>query len=168
MNRRSFLQSLEAVPSISARTEAVLWLIIFGVCGILWHGTVAHGQPRQEPGRSIGTITTQGDLIVMTLNEGVFGKANTFDLARRTLRFTPEGTGYRAENLPLQWDAEFGRELSDPQLTLRNFSFPYSGKSWDSLSVGVTGSISFGAPPTTPGPAGLGTRIMAGATCTKD
>ena len=32
---------------------------------------------------------TEGELIVMTLNEGVLGKANMFDLARRTVRFTP-------------------------------------------------------------------------------
>src|SRR5437667_3742476 len=161
MNRR-FLQNLEvpsaAVNMISARAEAVVWLIVFVLCvfGILWRGGVAYGQGRQEPGRSIGTITTQGDLIVMTLNDGVFGKANMFDLARRTLRFSPEGAGYRAENLTLQWDSEFGKEMSGPQLTLHNFSFPYSGKSWDTFSVGVTGSISFGAAQSPPGGGGFG------------
>src|SRR2546427_6039163 len=134
------------------------WLIVFVLCvsGILSRRNVTYSQGRQEPGRSIGTITTQGDLIVMTLNDGVFGKANMFDLARRTLRFSPGGAGYRAENLTLQWDSEFGKEMSDPQLTLHNFSFPYSSKSWDSFSVGVTGSISFGAAPSNPGPAGFG------------
>src|SRR5678815_1002827 len=76
---------------------------------------VSYGQNRQEPGKSIGSITVQGNLIVMELNEGAFGKANMFDLNRRTLRFTPEGTGYRAENLAFQWDAEFGKEASEPQ-----------------------------------------------------
>src|SRR2546421_10894655 len=131
-------------------------LILSGLCSFAVLPAVAYSQGRQEPGRSIGTITTQGDLIVMTLNEGVFGKANMFDLARHTLRFTPEGAGYRAENLPLQWDTEFGKELSDPQLTLHNFSFPYSGKSWDSFSVGVTGSISFCATQSTPAGSGPG------------
>src|SRR5438128_9517112 len=123
MNRRRFLQNFAAVITISAKAEAVAWLTVFVLCvfGILWRDTVAYGQPRQEPGRSIGTITTEGNLIVVTLNEGVFGKDNMFDLARRTLRFTPDGAGYRAENLPLQWDPEFGKELSDPQLTLHNF-----------------------------------------------
>src|SRR5215475_12191576 len=113
-----------------------------------------YSQGRQEPGRSIGTATTQGNLIVMTLNEGALGHANLFDLARRTLRFTPDGTGYRAENLPLQWDSEFGAEITNAQVTLRNFTFPYSGKSWDSLSVGTNGSIRFGATPTNPGGGG--------------
>src|SRR5213593_4968561 len=128
------------------------WLIVFVLCvsGILSRGNVTYSQGRQEPGRSIGTVTTQGDLIVMTLNDGVFGKANTFDLARRTLRFTPEGPAYRAENLTLQWDSEFGNEMGEPQLTLHNFSFPYSRKSWDSFSVGLNGSISFGAAQSSP------------------
>src|SRR6266545_7846434 len=115
-NSRVFLQS------------ALLIVFALSVFGGLSHQQVAYTQGRQDPGRSIGTVTTQGDLIVMTLNEGVFGKANMFDLVRHTLRFTPEGAGYRAENLALQWDAEFGTEMSGPQLTLRNFAFPYSGK----------------------------------------
>src|SRR5262245_1742071 len=126
-----------------------LGLIVFGVllyvCGLLPHQPVAHTQGRLEPGRSIGTIKTQGDLIVMTLDEAALGKANMFDLAQRTLRFTPEGVGYRAENLTLKWDAEFGDALSNTQVTLRNFAFPFSGKNWDSFSVGTTGSISFGS-----------------------
>src|SRR5438876_9796068 len=134
------------------------WLIVLVLClfGILSRGNVTYSQGRQEPGRSIGKITTQGDLIVMTLNDGMFGKANMFDLARHTLRFTPEGAGYRAENLTLQWDSEFGNEMSEPQLILHNFSFPYSGKSWDSFSVGVNGSISFGTAQSSPGGGGFG------------
>ena len=131
-------------------------LILSGLCSFAVLPAVTYAQARQEPGRSIGTITTQGDLIVMTLNEGVFGKANMFDLTRRTLRFTPEGAGYRAENLALQWDSEFGSEVSEPQLTLHNFSFPYSGKSWDNFSVGITGSISFGAAQSSPGAGAFG------------
>jgi hypothetical protein len=60
--------------------------------------------------------------------------------------FTPEGAGYRIENMPVKWNAEFGAELGDPKVALHGFAFPYSGKSWDSFSVGATGSISFGAP----------------------
>lgn len=138
------------------------WLIVFGVLlyvfGVLPRHDVAHTQGRQEPGRSIGTIRTQGDLIVMTLNEGALGKANMFDLVRHTLRFTPEGPGYRAENLALKWDSEFGSALTGSQVMLHNFAFPYSGKNWDALSVGVTGSISFGAAQNAGGGAGGGGR----------
>src|SRR5262245_34751954 len=124
--------------------SALLIVFTLFVFGVLLHHEVAHTQGRQEPGRSIGTVTTQGDLIVMTLNKDALGRANMFDLVQRTLRFTPEGTGYRAENLALKWDAEFGSALTSAQVTLRNFAFPFSGKNWDSLSVGATGSISFG------------------------
>ena len=134
------------------------WLALSLVCisGIPGGVSLTYGQARQEPGRTIGAITTQGDLIVMELNEGVFGKANLFDLARRTLRFTPDGTGYRAANLALQWDAEFGAETSGPQVTLHNFSFLFSGKNWNSLSIGIAGSISFGATQTSTAGPGLG------------
>src|SRR5215831_7597815 len=91
---------------------------------------LSYSQGRQEPGHSIGTVMAQGNLIVMTLNEGALGHANLFDLPRRTLRFTPDGPGYRGENLALQWDADFGAEISNPQVTLHNFTFPFSGKSW--------------------------------------
>ena len=106
----------------------------------------ARAQRRQEPGKSIGAVTTAGNLIVMTLDEGVLGKTNLFDLLRRTLRFTPDGAGYRAETLPLQWDPELGGELAGTPVTLHNFVFPFSGKNWDSFSVGTTGSIRFGVP----------------------
>lgn len=131
----------------------VIVLTVFSVLS-LQHRAQAQG--RQEPGRSIGTVRTQGDLIVMTLNEGALGKANMFDLVRRTLRFTPDGAGYRAENVALKWDAEFGTAITNPQVTLRNFQFPFSGKSWDAMSVGVTGSISFGAAPSGVGGPGGG------------
>jgi hypothetical protein len=118
--------------------------------------SVGRAQFRQEPGRSIGTITTQGNLIVMTLNEGVLGKANLFDLAHRTLRFTPDGVGYRVENLPEQWDAELGPPMTNSRATLAGFTFPFSGKSWNSFSVGVTGSMTFDQSPATDSRGGRG------------
>jgi len=95
--------------------------ILLYFCGIYLQPPVAQSQGRQEPGRSIGAIRTQGDLIVMTLDEGVLGKAKMFDLVGRTLRFTPEGAGYRAENVELKWDPEFGAALTGAQVTLRSF-----------------------------------------------
>lgn len=105
----------------------------------------ALAQGPQEPGRSIGTISTQGNLIVFELREGALGRANLFDLSKRTLRFTPDGGGYRIENLPLAWDSDYGAEPAGPQVKLVNFTFPFSGKNWDAFSVGITGSISFGS-----------------------
>lgn len=119
-------------------------------------GAMLHAQGRQEPGHSLGKISTQGDLIVMTLDEGALGKANLFDLVHHTLRFRPEGAGYRVENLPLQWDADFGPEMAGSQATLKNFSFPFSGKTWNAFSVGMTGSMTFGEPPAGAGRGGRG------------
>ncbi len=109
--------------------------------------TAAHAQFNREPGKSIGTVTTHGKLIVLTLSEDALGPKNLFDLDHRTLRFTPSGDGYRVENVPLQWDAKFGAEMPSDGATLEKFAFPFSGKSWRSFSVGVTGSMTFGDPP---------------------
>jgi hypothetical protein len=115
-------------------------------------------QQRSEQGRPIGTVATKDNLIVLTLEEGVLGKANMFDLARHTLRFTPDGSAYRVENAAFAWDAEFGSALPDSNAALHNFKFPFSEKTWDSISVGLTGSISFGPPPAQPGGGGGGGR----------
>jgi hypothetical protein len=131
----------------------------FWICtAVLLSWNPAHGQGRQqEPGKSIGSISTRGDLIVMTLNEGVLGKANLFDLSHKTVRYTPEAGGYRVENLALQWDPEFGPEFTGSDVSLHNFTFPFSGKDWNSFSVGMTGSIRFG--PGAPGGRGGGVSI---------
>lgn len=123
------------------RRRAVLWVIL---------GTLAvhrlDAQGRQEPGRPIGAVSVRGNLIVMTLNKGVLGEAQLFDLVRHTLRFTPEGSQYRAENVAWKWDQEFGPEMTGSQANLKNFSFPFSGRNWSSFSVGLTGSMTFGGP----------------------
>ena len=100
-------------------------------------------QGNQAQGKSIGSITTRDNLVVFELNEGALGRANMFDLEQRTLRFTPGPGGYRVENVALDWDAEPGTALTAPRVALKNFAFPFSGKSWDGFSVGTTGSIAF-------------------------
>jgi hypothetical protein len=113
------------------------------LCAILLPGTAAKAQERDVPGKPIGKVSVVGNLILMELDEGALGQQNLFDLGQRTLRFAPGSAGYRVENLPLRWDGEFGQQLSGHQVALHNFSFPFSGKTWNSFSVGVTGSIRF-------------------------
>lgn len=137
--------------SRSFAKSLALFLTLLSVTGLV--APAAYGQNRQEPGKSIGKVTVQGNLIVMELDEGVLGKSNMFDLAKRTLRFTPESGGYRAENVAIQWDSEFGKEVNEAQQSLANFSFPYSGKTWNSMSIGINGSILFGPAPNVPGAA---------------
>jgi hypothetical protein len=104
----------------------------------------SHAQDENEPGHSIGTVSTSGNLIVVELGEGALGKTNLFDLAGRTLHFTPEGSRFRVENGPLQWDSDFGPEAPGTAITLHQFAFPFSGQRWRSLLVGTTGAIRFG------------------------
>jgi hypothetical protein len=115
--------------------------VVIALCSVPGRAQFGEG-----PGHPIGTVTTRGKLIVLTLYEGVLGKVNMFNLSHHTLRFTPEQSGYRVENLPLQWDADFGSALDSPNVSLKNFEFPFSGKKWNAFSVGVTGSIAFGEP----------------------
>jgi len=124
---------------------------ILVVCGLLLFPITASLSYSQDDdtidqGHSIGKVSIQGDLIVMELNDGALGSANLFDLAGRTLRFTPEGSRYRAENAPLQWDSDFGSAPARAEVALHQFAFPFSGQRWDSFRVGTTGSIRFGTP----------------------
>jgi len=104
----------------------------------------AQDDDETEQGHAIGTVSTQGNLIVMELNEGALGKPNFFDLAGRTLRFIPEGARFRVETGALQWDSDFGAEVSGAEVTLHQLVFPFSGQRWTSFHVGKTGSIRFG------------------------
>jgi hypothetical protein len=105
----------------------------------------SYAQQDDEPGHSIGKVSTKGDLIVMELNDGALGSANLFNLTGQTLRFAPEGSRYRVESGPLHWDPDYGAELTGAEANLQKFAFPFSGKSWKSFLVGTTGSIRFGA-----------------------
>jgi hypothetical protein len=106
---------------------------------------LSYSQQNNQPGHSIGRVSTQGDLIVIELDDSALGKANLFDLTDHTLRFTPEGSRYRAENGPLHWDPDYGPVLPGAEASLHQFAFPFSGKSWKSFLIGTTGSIRFGA-----------------------
>jgi len=128
------------VTKAAHQLSAVLIVLL----GTVLTPILSYSQQDDEPGHSIGKVSMKGDLIVVELDHGALGKANLFDLAGRTVRFTPEGSRYRVENLPLQWDPDFGSEFRDSELSLHNFTFPFSGKVWKSFLVGTTGSIRFG------------------------
>jgi len=103
---------------------------------------------QRAPGRPIGKVTTIGNLIHLELDADAVTPERLFDLDNRTLRFRPDGPGYRVENAALQWDADFGTPLEGGTVSLTNFAFPFSGTSWQTINVG-TGSITF--PGATPG-----------------
>ena len=118
-------------------------IILSSICAFLLLASPLSAQ-EDRPGHSIGKISTVGDLVVMELDDAALGKANLFDLAGRTLRFVPQHSRYSVQTTSLEWDADFGPELSGSDVTLHNLSFPFSGKTWNSLRVGTTGWISFG------------------------
>ena len=117
------------------------------VCGLLLVACFSRAQEdRVEQGQSIGKVSIKDNLIIMELDEGALGKANLFDLVDHTIRFTPDGSRYRIETGALQWDADFGPELTGAEISLHQFAFPFSGKQWNSFRIGRTGSIRFGTP----------------------
>jgi hypothetical protein len=118
---------------------------------VLLPSQVLRAQDWEAPGRPVGKVSVAGNLILLQLDEGALGQQKLFDLGQRTLRFTPAAAGYRVEKLPLNWDADFGSPLSGHEVMLKNFAFPFSGKNWNSFSVGVTGSIRFGEKNSAPG-----------------
>jgi hypothetical protein len=114
-------------------------------CALLFFGTQSYAQDEEiEPGHSIGKVSINGDLVVIELDDGALGTANLFDLVNHTLHFIPDRGLFRVERGPLQWDPDFGPQLTAAEVTLHQFAFPFSGKRWNSLGVGTTGSISFG------------------------
>jgi hypothetical protein len=120
--------------------------VLLASCGLLLTVSMANGMQDEELGHSIGKVSTNGDLIVIELDEGTLGKANLFDLAGHTLHFIPNGSRYRIESTPLRWDSDYGPELTGTEVGLQKFAFPFSGKLWKSFLLGATGSLRFLVP----------------------
>jgi hypothetical protein len=99
---------------------------------------------RQYPGRPSGKITMHGEVAVLELDPGVASEANLFDLVGRTLRFRPDGAGFRVENLPLAWVDARGEALTGSNVPF-GFSFPFSGRNWDAATLDNSmGLLTFG------------------------
>ena len=131
------------------------FLLLVSGCVACFASLFAEQAPK-EHGHSFGRVTLQGDLIVVELHEGVLGKQNLFDLTGRTLHFVPGKSGFLVQNTSLQWENDFGPELSTGNITLRQFEFPYAGKTWRDLLAGPSGSIRFGLTEEKAGPDGYG------------
>jgi hypothetical protein len=121
----------------------VSWCRIVLLCGLVLNPASSYGQ-QKAPGRSIGQVSTNGDLVVIELDRAALGQPNLFDLVGRTLRFSPARPGYRVTNQALRWEPDYGVELTGSDVRLHRFTFPFSGQRWSSFSVGTTGSIRFG------------------------
>jgi len=101
-------------------------------------------------------IVWNDNLIIRELGANELVPGSLFDLEGKTLRFTPEGPGFRGQSVPFQWDPDFGSALTAPgsdsaesgsvEVFLTNFDFPFSGISWDSFFVNLYGHITFTGP----------------------
>jgi hypothetical protein len=132
---------------VTHRVNHISWPGIVLLCGLVLNPGSPYAEQQAPPGRSIGKVSTNGDLIVIELDRAALGQSNLFDLVGRTLRFRPAGSRYRVTNRPLQWEPDYGVELTGSDVSLQRFTFPFSGQRWSALSVGTTGSLRFGAPP---------------------
>ncbi len=93
-------------------------------------------------------LSTDDHVIVLELAPSEITPGNLLDLQGHTIRFTPDSNGFRAANLPLQWDAAFGTPITgspSASVNLANFQFPFAGQSWPGFFVGTNGNITFGA-----------------------
>ena len=106
--------------------ECLVRSVILVLCALLCYHNLSHAQDEGvEPGHSIGKVSTDGNLIVMQLEDSALGKANLFDLVGQTLRFTPDGSQYRVDHRPLNWDSDFGSQLAGAEVTFHQFAFPF-------------------------------------------
>ena len=96
-------------------------------------------------GRGV-SVTSQNQIIVELEPDDVVA-ANPFDLAGRSLVFTPDGRGgYSRAVGPLDWDPEDRGERPDrpAEIDLKHFRFDFSGREWGSFFLHRTGLITFG------------------------
>jgi hypothetical protein len=132
---------------VTHSVRRVSWRGIVLLCGLVLNPGFSYAEQQETPGHSIGQVSTHGDLIVIELDRAALGQPNLFDLVGRTLRFSPAGSRFRVTNQPLQWEADYGVEFTGSDLKLQRLTFPFSGRRWNSFSVGTTGSIRFGPSP---------------------
>ncbi|HYV96751.1 MAG TPA: hypothetical protein VE967_04760 [Gemmatimonadaceae bacterium] len=98
---------------------------------------------QRTPGHPIGKVTTIGNLVALELDSGAVSPERRFDLDHKTVRFTPGVGGYRVQTIGSKWDPDFGNAVSGNRYTLTGFHFPFSGRTWDTLTI-ANGAITFG------------------------
>src|SRR5688500_13852509 len=100
--RQSTSPTVSLDYSMSVRLRTLIVVALLALPGSLL--------AQRAPGRPIGKVTTIGNLIHIEMDADAVTPARLFDLDHRTLRYTPDGSGYRVENAALVWDAEFGTQ----------------------------------------------------------
>src|SRR5437879_2230914 len=94
--------------------------------------------------------TAAGNVVVVADDGSIIGHDNLFNLDGRSISFSPNlGGGYNVAFTDPAWDDDPGDAIT-MDLPARQsvevplgFSFPFAGKSWTSVTVNWTGSLSF-------------------------
>jgi hypothetical protein len=88
-------------------------------CGLLLYSSLSYTQEEEvEPGRAIGKVSTNGDVIVTEFDDSALGKTNLFDLVGHTRRFSPERSGYRPNGGSVTGDDNWTPRVHDHEPTL--------------------------------------------------
>jgi len=99
----------------------------------------------------------QNGIVVIEDNGTVLRDDNVFDLLGRTIRFVPQGAGYRVQEEPLTYDADIGAVVHDDVRSFAShehtmaLSFPFGGTSRDRVWITTNLGVYF-ADPSAPGP----------------
>src|SRR6476661_6481025 len=80
----------------------VSWRGIVLSCEFVFCLGSSYAGQQKTPGRSVGQVSTSGDLIMIELDRAALGQPNLFDLVGRTLRFSPARSRYRVTNQTLR------------------------------------------------------------------
>jgi uncharacterized protein (TIGR03437 family) len=104
----------------------------------------AEGQP--APARDAGNIAIIDD------DGTILVPANAFDLAYRSLRFTPDGAGYRVAAGATALDSgaagaavTLNLDDDDSREVPIGFNFPFNGRSYSTVFVNSDGNLTFGS-----------------------
>lgn len=152
-----------------------LWLglvLAAGICGT--EGYASHNllaEHRFAAGRGLRAATAAGgdadagDVAVLEDRGDLIARRNPFDLDASALRFTPNSAGgYDVARLALPLESA-GNDLDLAGEPVREvalpFAFPFFGAVFGAAFVHADGFLSFGAPDTGGGEAGLG-RLLSG------
>lgn len=99
-----------------------------------------------------GATEDRGDIAILEEDAGIVSRRNPFTLSQRTLRFVPEGEGYRAENIEGNYsnaESDNGANAGLVDDSTREyplaFPFAYYGAARTSVWVNSDGNLTFGA-----------------------
>lgn len=101
--------------------------------------------PPATPATGRVSVTDDDRILAELVSDDTAG--NPFDLNRKTLVFTPDGSGgYSRSVNPVLWETDLGEAVSaSAPVAFRNFRFEFAGHPWDSFYISPRGLLTFGS-----------------------